>query len=242
MQQSNENDMQIALLIDADNAQYKNIGLLINRVSTFGRIIIKRAYGNWTKAALKKWDGIFNKYAIKPIHQIDYTTKKNATDIALIIDAMDFLYTSNCNCFAIVSGDSDFTPLALKIRETGSLVIGVGLKNTSKSFINACDTFIDLNEIEDNKGEPEQVKRLTERERELIALFRTAAETWQDDDGFTDLGNAGNYIKRVNPDFSIKDYGVSKFSALVEKYRNFFDTREIKSKGGGSIIQYRMLV
>ncbi len=241
MQQLNENDIQIALLIDADNAQYKNIGALINRVSTYGRIIIKRAYGNWTKSALKKWDSVFNKYAIKPIHQIDYTTKKNATDIALIIDAMDFLYTSSCNCFAIVSGDSDFTPLALKIRETGSQVIGAGLPGTSKSFVNACDIFVNLNEIDDD-GESEQVKKLTEKEKYLVTLFKTAAESWQDDEGYTELGNVGNYIKRVNPDFNIKDYGVSKFSAFLEKYKNVFDTREVKTKGGGSTIQYRMLI
>ena len=121
----------IVLLIDADNTQEKKMKSVIMEISAYGRIVVKRAYGNWTKEVLKKWEDDFRNLAIKPIQQIDYVKGKNATDMALVIDALDFLYTSNYDTYAIVSSDSDFTPLAIKLRESGKFVIGVGKESAS---------------------------------------------------------------------------------------------------------------
>ena len=240
-------EQTIALLIDADNAQENKMKNVILEVSTFGRIVVKRAYGNWTKDTLKKWENDFRKLAIKPIQQIDYVTGKNATDMALTIDAMDFLYTSEYEIYAIVSSDSDFTPLAIKLREAGKKVIGIGKKSTSEAFIQSCDNFMFIEEIGLSSEESNvslQVEKLidnkTKELNELDKFLQIAANTYQDEDGFTNVSSAGAYIKRVKPEFNIQNYGVRKIPEYLEKNSDRYEITRYKGKGVVNIIAYKI--
>lgn len=244
-----ENEKTIALLIDADNAYEKKMESVILEVSTFGRIVVKRAYGNWTKDTLKKWEDDFRKLAIKPIQQIDYVKGKNATDMALTIDAMDFLYNSDYDIYAIISSDSDFTPLAIKLREAGKIVIGVGKEATSEAFIKSCDKFFFVEKLgnnllnessnsnEDNKST--EIKH-NKTDTELDNLLKIASNTYQDEEGFTNISAAGSYIKRVKSDFDISLYGVKKLPEYLEKNPNLYEIKKYKGKGVVNIIAYRI--
>ncbi|HBG65918.1 MAG TPA: hypothetical protein DDW78_05550 [Treponema sp.] len=240
-------EQTVALLIDADNAQEKKMENVILEISTFGRIVVKRAYGNWTKDTLKKWEEDFRKLAIKPIQQIDYVKGKNATDMALTIDAMDFLYNSTYDIYAIVSSDSDFTPLAIKLREAGKKVIGIGKKTTSEAFIQSCDNFMFIEEIglpieENNTSQPveKSLENKYEELNELDKFLQIAANTYQDEDGFTNVSSAGSYIKRVKPGFNIHSYGVKKIPEYLEKNSNRYEITRYKGKGVVNIIAYRI--
>ena len=240
-------EQTIALLIDADNAQEKKMENVILEISTFGRIVVKRAYGNWTKDTLKKWEEDFRKLAIKPIQQIDYVKGKNATDMALTIDAMDFLYNSAYDIYAIVSSDSDFTPLAIKLREAGKKVIGIGKKNTSEAFTQSCDSFMFIEEIglsieENNTSQLVEKTQENKYEElnELDKFLQIAANTYQDEDGFTNVSSAGAYIKRVKPEFNIQSYGVKKIPEYLEKNSNRYEITRYKGKGVVNIIAYRI--
>ncbi len=138
---------KIAVVIDADNTQLSKIGDVLREISTYGRIVVKRAYGNWRKGELKNWETEIKRLAIKAIQQFDYVAGKNATDMALVIDTIELLYTNIYDAFVIVSSDSDYTPLAIKLRESGLYVMGVGEKKSPISFINACDEFLLLENI-----------------------------------------------------------------------------------------------
>lgn len=244
-----ETEKTIALLIDADNAEEKKMKSVIMQISAFGRIVVKRAYGNWTKDVLKNWESDFRELAIKPIQQIDYVKGKNATDMALTIDAMDFLYTSKYDTYAIVSSDSDFTPLAIKLREAGKFVIGVGKKTTSEAFIQSCDKFIsteDLETIIDEQNADFQSTEIREDKHnkkneldELLSLIVSTQE-YQDEDGFINLVDAGTYIKRVKPDFNIKSYGSKKLSEYIKQKSNLYEMKKYEGKGGVNIIAYKV--
>ena len=200
---------RIALLIDADNTQISKLESAILEISKYGKILVKRAYGNWTKDSFKNWEEIIRKLAIKPIQQIDYVKGKNATDMALVIDAMDFLYNSEYDGFAIVSSDSDFTPLAIKLKESGKTVIGIGKKATSEAFVASCDTFVYLEDLtstkksSDEKNSGEKSDKDTQYS-ELDNLLKIVFETWQKDEGYVNDSAARAYIGRVKPDFNIK--------------------------------------
>lgn len=249
-----ENEKTIALLIDADNTQEKKMESAIYEISAFGRIVVKRAYGNWTKENLKNWEEDFRQLAIKPIQQIDYVRGKNATDMALTIDAMDFLYNSNYDIYAIVSSDSDFTPLAIKIREVGKTVIGVGKESTSEAFIKSCDKFFYLERlgsvartektVEQNGGSSQEniiLKPKNKLETELNNLLKIASNTYQDEDGFTNVSAAGSYIKRVKSDFDILQYGVKKLPEYLEQHPELYEMKKYKGKGSVNIIAYRII-
>ncbi len=247
-----ENEKTIILLIDADNTQENKMESVIKEISAYGRIVVKRAYGNWSKDILKNWENDFRKLAIKPVHQIDYTKGKNATDMALTIDAMDFLYNSDFDIYTIVSSDSDFTPLAIKIREVGKFVIGVGRETTSEAFIKSCDLFLYLEKLfSDSESESEtektdeikprrKVLKFSRKEIELNKLLKIASKTYQDEDGFTNISSAGTYIKRVNPDFDIIQFGVRKLPEYLEKYPELYEIKKYKGKGVVNIIAYRI--
>lgn len=253
-----EQEKRIALLIDADNTQISKIESVIMEISKGGKVIVKRAYGNWSKDALKNWEDTFRELAIKPIHQIDYVKGKNATDMALTIDAMDFLYKSDYDTFAIVSSDSDFTPLAIKLRESDKEVIGIGGKKTSEAFVASCDNFIYLENLSekgqkkakfrfpfgkhsDNETSEPQNPKEEEKDTstDLDDYLRIAYETWQDDDDFVDVSIAGQYIKRIKPDFDIRDYGARKLTEYLKKNPKLYELKNHRI-GNKRIYEYRI--
>ena len=236
---------RIALLIDADNTQVSKLESAILEISKYGKILVKRAYGNWTKESFKNWEEIIRKLAIKPIQQIDYVTGKNATDMALTIDAMDFLYNSEYDGFAIVSSDSDFTPLAIKLRETGKTVIGIGNKNTSEAFVASCDTFVyleNLNSIKksSNKTNTDSLSDKDFQNTELDILLKIVSETYQNDDGYVNVGAAGAYIGRVKPDFDIKQYDAKNLPDYLRKHKDIYDVRSYKANSRLTVIEYKV--
>ncbi len=248
----------VALLIDADNAQAAKTESILKDVSTYGRIVIKRAYGNWAKPNLQPWEKEIKRFAISAIQQFDFASGKNASDMALTIDAMDLLHSGKYDCFVLVSSDSDFTTLAIKLHEAGVYVIGYGKRNTVESFRNACDEF---NYVEDllKEEEPEETKQETSSEseknknssqktntqkkkaliRELDNLLKIAEKKYADEDGFANASSAGTYIKRVKPDFNIEDYGYSKLPEYLRKNPKKYVVEEKPGKGTVKLIMYK---
>src|SRR6478736_6129596 len=216
-----ESNSSLAVLIDADNAQASIIEGLLSEVAKFGVASVKRIYGDWTTPNLGQWKTVLLDHSIQPIQQFRYTTGKNATDSALIIDAMDLLYTGRLGGFCIVSSDSDFTRLAARIREAGLVVYGFGEKKTPAPFVSACDKFI-YTEIllaakDDEDGGALKARTTTQlkQERRLVALLRNAAEAASDDAGWTQLGTLGSTIAKQAPEFDARNYGYRKLSELI---------------------------
>jgi uncharacterized protein (TIGR00288 family) len=231
---------KIAVLIDADNAQLSKLKAILDEISKYGRIIVKKAYGDWKNPSLKNWEDELKRLAIKPEQQFAYTKGKNATDIALVINAMELLYTNNYDAFVIVCSDADYTPLAIRLRETGAYIFGVGEDKTPEAFRNSCDNFILTKNLADQKVEEQpvsDVKKSRKNEEteehsdisEIHQLLAMASETYQDDDGWVNASSAGNYIKRVRPDFELKAFGFSKLSDLIRKYPERYETKKSKS-------------
>ena len=231
---------KIAVFIDADNTQLQKISAVMTEISARGRIVIKRVYGNWKKNLLSKWEQEIKRLGINARQQFDYVKGKNATDMALVIDAMDVLASADFDTFVIVSSDSDFTPLAIRLHESGANVIGVGKSNTPESFRNACDDFIlmeNLTELEnEDKEEPEievktsvGPKRVRKVPKYLHALIRKAWETYSDDDGFADLASAAGYVKRAKTDFTPKTYGFTKLVNLLEAFPDRYEIKRTKT-------------
>jgi uncharacterized protein (TIGR00288 family) len=218
MQQS-----RIALLIDADNAPASKIEVIISEIAKYGVANIRKAYGNWKNPALKSWEDKLHEFAILPVQQFDYTKGKNATDAALIIDAMDILYTQNLDAFAIISSDSDFTPLVMRILTNGLKVYGFGEKKTPLPFVYACSTFLYLENLEQDISseilkDTESVKKTTKelkQDTKLVSLLRRAVENTQEDDGWSSLAVIGGNISNQTS-FDPRNYGYSKLSTLFE--------------------------
>lgn len=244
---------RLAVLIDADNASAKIIGSLLKEVAKYGTANVKRIYGDWTNTKLLSWKNKLNAFAIQPIQQFSYTTGKNATDSALIIDAMDLLYTGNFDGFCIVSSDSDFTRLASRIREAGLVVYGFGeQQKTPGAFISACNKFIytdilDLAE-EDEGGETpdtsqnknsnnrqfsEQLKSSSNKNlrqnKNLIRLLKNAYESVAGDDGWADLAPLGSQLNKLSSDFDARNYGCKKLGELVGQV-GIFEIKEVPQK------------
>ncbi len=226
-------DERLAVLIDADNVPYANIKEMLEEIAKDGTPTIKRIYADWTKPTVSGWKSVLLENAITPIQQYSYTTGKNSSDSALIIDAMDILYSEKVDGFCIVSSDSDFTRLAIRLREAGMKVIGFGEKKTPKPFITACDKFI---YIEILKPEPAETPELTTKakhtpkveakpldriDRELITLITESVEDLADENGWTFLGNLGNFILKRKPDFDPRNYGFSKLLPLIKSVNKF---------------------
>jgi uncharacterized LabA/DUF88 family protein len=208
MASGNEN---LAVLIDADNAQASNIQDLLAEVSRYGRATIKRAYGDWTTPHLQKWKASLNEFAIQPIQQFAYTQGKNSTDSALIIDAMDLLYSGNLNGFCLVSSDSDFTRLASRVREAGLSVYGFGERKTPQAFVAACDKFIYTEILKPGqKGSSDGVEPLE-------PLLKNAVTATQREDGWSTLSSIGSIIAKNSPSFDARNYGFQKLGELVRK-------------------------
>ena len=220
-----EKDLRIAVLIDADNVSDKYVKVIFDELSNHGTPTYKRIYGDWTKPQLAQWKNVLLDYSISPIQQYAYTTGKNATDAALIIDAMDILYSQNVDGFCIVSSDSDFTRLASRLREAGKVVIGMGEKKTPSAFIAACERFKYL-EVLLGSVEPKDNVKNGNKTDGLEKILITIINEQSDDDGWAFLGEVGNILSKRMPEFDTRNYGYHKLTPLLSSLKNF----EIQSR------------
>ncbi|MFD1551093.1 Maebl [Putridiphycobacter roseus] len=231
-------DTKLAVLIDGDNIPSRYIKEMMEEITKYGTPTIKRIYGDWTQPHLKKWKDILLENAITPIQQYGYTTGKNATDSAMIIDAMDILYSEKVNGFCLVSSDSDFTKLATRLREAGMEVYGIGEKKTPNPFIVACDKFIYLEilqpneEIKDAKsGKTTKVKRKFDAiTPQVIKFLRNTVADAADEDGWAFLGDVGSLIMKKQPNFDARNFGFDKLTPLFNAINKF----EIEEKTQGN--------
>jgi len=222
--------VRIAVLIDADNTSFKYAEAILDELAKFGTPTIKRAYGDFSSNRLGGWTRELNTRAIRAIHQNAFTTGKNSTDSALIIDAMDLLYAGNVEAFAIVSSDSDFTSLALRLRESGKIVYGLGRQRTAISLQNACDRFIMLEVLgaepvdEELVDDGEDTDEAPSTRLNLQSVLTKAVNATADDDGWTTLGAIGNHLARSLPSWDPRTFGHSKLSSLVAD-QSYLETR-----------------
>lgn len=224
-------ELRLAVLIDADNVPYANIKGILAEVARYGTPMIKRIYGDWTKPNLSGWKPVLLEHAITPVQQYGYTSGKNATDSAMIIDAMDILYGTTVEGFCIISSDSDFTRLAIRIRESGKRVIGMGENKTPNPFIVACDKFVYIEVIdkEELKNSTNAKQKLSGTVKEkLIKSLSEAIDDVADEEGWAFLGDVGNHLIKNNPDFDSRNYGFMKLTHLVKSLKNVFDIDERK--------------
>ncbi len=245
-------DLRLAVLIDADNVPYSKVKGMLEEIAKYGTPTYKRIYGDWTKPTVSGWKGVLLENAISPIQQYSYTTGKNSSDSALIIDAMDILYSGKVDGFCIVSSDSDFTRLATRLREEGMKVIGMGEKKTPLPFIKACEKFIYIEILagsteskkvvkkpaRPNKNEkplpepelievPEVKETLSTIDSRLIKLIRNSINDLADENGWAFLGDLGNHILKKQPDFDARNYGFPKMLPLIKNTDSFLvDERE----------------
>ncbi len=221
-------NMNLAVLIDGDNIPSAHVKEMMEEIAKYGNPTIKRIYGDWTSPHLSKWKNLLLQNAITPIQQYAYTVGKNATDSAMIIDAMDILYSEKVNGFCLVSSDSDFTKLATRLREAGMQVIGIGEKKTPTPFIVACDKFIYIEiirkqtEKKENVSQKDIVKdsldQITPRVTKLIA---TTISDLSDEDGWAFLGDVGSLLQKKQPNFDSRNYGFEKLTPLIKSIGKF---------------------
>ncbi|NYZ62291.1 NYN domain-containing protein [Luteimonas deserti] len=226
-----DTDKRIALLIDADNAPAAKIDVILAEIARHGVANVRRAYGNWKSQHLSGWEKVLHEYAIRPIQQFAYSTGKNASDMAMVIDAMDLMYARNLDGFAIVSSDADFTPLVMRLRNDGYGVYGFGQEKTPAPFVKACSTFLYLEKLralgESDSGgavKPRTTGEL-QGDRELSQLLRNAVAAEADDDGWTHLGSVGTHVRNQGS-FDARNYGYRNLSALIEATGLFEVRRE----------------
>lgn len=227
-----EKTERLAVLIDADNTQATIIEGLLAEVAKYGTASVKRIYGDWTSTALRSWKEVLLEHSVQPIQQFGYTKGKNATDSAMIIDAMDLLYTGKFHGFCIVSSDSDFTKLASRIRESGLIVYGFGEKKTPSAFVSACDKFIYIEVLRAkiNENEPISKKTMAELKRDtrLVRLLRNAVEASSDESGWAHLATTGCNIAKQSSEFDPRNYGYIRLGELLAATKLFdFEERQI---------------
>lgn len=211
---------KLVVLIDADNTSPRIIVGLMEEIAKYGIAIVKRIYGDWTKPQLQSWKDILLEYAISPIQQFGYTVGKNSTDSAMIIDAMDLLYTGKFDGFCIVSSDSDFTRLASRIREAGLTVFGFGEQKTPKPLISACDKFIYTEILKGTDEVETPQKKFTTKELKgntsLVNLLRSSVSASMDENGWSFLGSVGQHINNQSPEFDPRNYGYKKLKDIIK--------------------------
>jgi uncharacterized LabA/DUF88 family protein len=247
-----ENTARLAVLIDADNAQASITEGLLAEVAKYGTAHVKRAYGDWTAPTLRGWKDQLLAQSIQPIQQFAYTTGKNATDSAMVIDAMDLLYSGRFDGFCLVSSDSDFTRLAARLRESGMTVYGFGERKTPNPFIAACDKFVyvenlrfaDEDAASDALGaKPAKPKPATAAQLKgdtaLVSLLHNAVDAASDDDGWAPLSAVGNIITNQRPDFDSRSYGYGKLSDLIKATALFEVERRIPGEGKQALMYAR---
>ena len=228
---------RIAILIDGDNAQASLVGHVLAETAKYGVVTTRRIYGDWTTAEMASWKQSLHAHAVQPIQQFRYTVGKNATDSALIIDAMDLLHSGTVDGFCIVSSDSDYTRLATRIREQGQFVMGVGQAHTPDAFVNACEIFVHTENLS-----PNRVEKTSEAPRassDWTSTARQAVEMATRDDGWAFLGDVGNHLRHLDPAFDSRSYGHAQLSSLFKSRIDLFEIRESKTKGGPSIVDVR---
>lgn len=246
---------KMVILIDADNTQLSKLEAVIREISARGRIVVKRAYGNWQKDSLKNWEQELKRLAIRPEQQFDYVKGKNATDIALVIDAVNLLHREIYDAFAIVASDSDYTPLVINLHESGVYVMGVGEQKTPESFRNSCDEFIFLENLDvqedegDEEGEEGTTVPFTKRAHskkaltdmaEVHKLIKMAYDKYQGDDGYAHIGSAGSFIKRAKPDFDSRTFGYVKLTQLLQAFPDKYDVQQRQYEKSSNVV-YRCL-
>ncbi len=242
-------DINFAVLIDGDNIPSAYVKEMMEEIAKYGNPTIKRIYGDWTNPRLNKWKTVLLENAITPIQQYGYTSGKNATDSAMIIDAMDILYAGKVNGFCLVSSDSDFTRLATRLREAGMQVFGIGEKKTPDPFIVACDKFIYIEILktqsgEDTSGVPEteartksSIDKITPKE---IRFISTTISDVADDDGWAFLGDVGSLLQKRHPNFDSRNYGFQKLTPLIGSIKNFELERREDSRGRKKLIYVKI--
>jgi uncharacterized LabA/DUF88 family protein len=250
---ASENTARLAVLIDADNAQPSITEGLLAEVAKFGTAHVKRAYGDWTSTNLKGWKEHLLEQSIQPIQQFAYTRGKNSTDAAMVIDAMDLLYSGRFDGFCIVSSDSDFTRLAARLRESGQTVYGFGERKTPKPFVAACDKFIYIENLRFNDAAPPDSAEAgvkparrgpataaeLKADTELVNLLRNAMEAASDDDGWAALSAIGNIITNQRPEFDSRSYGYAKLSDLIKATSLFVIDRRSPGEGKQAVVYAR---
>lgn len=250
---------RIAMLIDSDNVSPTHLASVLDELALHGTTSIRRMYGDWTSDQLKSWKEAANEHSVQPVQQFSYTTGKNATDSALIIDAMDLLHQNRLDAFAIVSSDSDFTRLAARLRESGAHVFGFGERKTPKPFVNACDTFIYFDALQvsglvddepntargDAKSPeptsvPARIPQATLRQdTRLMNLLRSGIAAETGDDGWASLSRVGATIRKKSPDFDSRNWGYSKLSDMLEAV-GLFELKRIVESRGAIILKVRV--
>lgn len=243
-------DNKLAVLIDGDNIPSGYVKEMMEEIAKYGNPTIKRIYGDWTKPHLSKWKALLLENAITPIQQYGYTVGKNATDSAMIIDAMDILYSEKVDGFCLVSSDSDFTRLATRLREAGMKVYGIGEKKTPQPFIVACDKFIYIEILKNQSGTDDEsvsnetaksskssIDAITEKDIRFIA---STIEDVADDDGWAFLGDVGSLLQKKQPNFDSRNYGFQKLMPLIKSIDKFEIERREDSKGNYKLIYVRI--
>jgi uncharacterized LabA/DUF88 family protein len=235
MNVNEQSQNRLAVLIDADNAQPSITEGLLSEVAKYGLASVKRIYGDWTTPSLTGWKSVLLEHSIQPVQQFRYTVGKNATDSAMIIEAMDLLYTKRFDGFCLISSDSDFTRLASRIREEGLLVYGFGEKKTPKPFVSACDKFIftEVLRFQEDVGSVTKPKTTNElkRDTKLVALLRNALDAASDESGWAHLGAVGSNIAKQAPEFDPRNYGFSKLGELAAAIKLFDVDERVQSDG-----------
>jgi len=227
----NESQQKIALFIDADNAPASKFENVLSEVAKYGVVTIRKAYGNWKNPSLKPWEELLHEYAIQPIQQYDLSKGKNASDIALVIDAMDVMYTKNIDVMCFVSSDCDFTPMVTRALAEGKVVLGFGERKAPSPFVNACSKFLFLDQEIENNGTVPQKPQNLKSDTKLINLLRQAIESTEDDNGWAALGPVGSHISNKTS-FDSRNYGFKNLSSLFKA----IDLFEIKRGPGNSFL------
>ncbi|MEO9532640.1 MAG: NYN domain-containing protein [Crocinitomicaceae bacterium] len=236
--------MKLAVLIDGDNIPSKYVKEMMEEVTKYGTPTLKRIYGDWTKPQLNKWKAVLLETAITPVQQYGYTIGKNATDSAMIIDAMDILYADTVDGFCLVSSDSDFTRLATRLREAGKKVYGIGEKKTPSPFIVACDKFIYLeilnssDDEEESKG-PKKKKNVDPITTKTLKFLKSSVDDVADDDGWAFLGDVGSFILKKQPNFDARNYGFEKLSQLFKSTNKFEMERRESGNNRNKLVYIR---
>ena len=240
-----ESQAKLAVLIDADNTQPAIIEGLLNEVAKYGIASVKRIYGDWTSNNLRSWKEKLLEYAIQPIQQFSYTSGKNSTDSAMIIDAMDLLYSERLDGFCIVSSDSDFTRIAARLRESGRIVYGFGEKKTPRAFVSVCDKFIyteilkEQHEEDEDSKLPAKSKKEFKVDRKLLKLLRDAVEDSADESGWAYLGGVGQKINNRSTDFDPRNYGFKKLGDMFRAIPQFETEERPRTNSSGRQVYIR---